>query len=239
MKNAKTAKALLGEFSDPLSAQGAARFFKTRKGEYGHGDIFIGVTVPDTRKVAQQMHDLALSEIEKLLKSKIHEERLLALIILVGQFKKGNAIERKTIFDFYLAHTSAINNWDLVDVSATVIVGEYLLEHREEKHLLLTLASSSDLWERRIAVIATFAYIKVGSSREIYQVAEKLLCDEQDLIHKAVGWMLREVGKRISRDEEKKFLDKNAPLMPRTTLRYALEHFTLRERMSYMKKHTP
>lgn len=239
MENAKHAKALLAELGSPTRALGAARFFKTGKGEYGHGDIFIGVTVPDTRKVARRMSTLSLSEIAKLQRSKVHEERLLALLILVGQFERGALTTRQAIFDFYIAHMRWINNWDLVDTSAATIVGGYLLANPEQKDILRTLAHSSDLWERRIAIIATFAFIKDGSSSEFFNVAEIVLYDEQDLIHKATGWMLREVGKRISRTEERKFLDTHAAHMPRTALRYALEHFSEKKRSYYMKKHTP
>lgn len=216
----------------------STRFFKTGVGEYGYGDRFIGVTVPDTRKVARLFQDAPLSVLKTLLESAIHEERLLALLILIAQYERGVAAEQKRIYRFYLENITRVNNWDLVDTSAAKIVGSHLLTHPVEKKLLMKLARSLNIWERRIAVIATFAFIQAGSSGELFMLAEKLLADPHDLMHKAIGWMLREVGKRIGREEEKRFLDEYADRMPRTALRYALEHFSEKERKYYMQKNT-
>jgi 3-methyladenine DNA glycosylase AlkD len=224
---------------DPEKAVFLQRFFKTGKGEYGYGDIFLGLTVPQSRAIARKYKDLPLGEVEALLKSKYHEERLIALFLLVHNFKSGDEDVRKEIFDFYLSHTAYINNWDLVDSSAGYIVGEYLsisprVSPGRNINILKQLASSKSLWERRIAIIATFAYIYKGRYEETFAVAELLLDDKEDLIHKAVGWMLREVGKRVSREEEEKFLLKHYKVMPRTMLRYAIEHFPEEERKRYL-----
>lgn len=209
-------------------AQGSARFFKTGKGQYGEGDKFIGVTVPDARSVAKAYKDLSLPEVETLLSSKVHEERFVALEILVIQFEKTvkekNTKTQKTIVDFYLAHTDRINNWDLVDTSASYILGAYLYD--KDKKILTKLAKSTLLWERRIAIIATHYFIRQGRFDETLALALLLRTDEHDLMHKAVGWMLREAGKK---DEKAlcNFLDQYAPTLPRTTLRYAIERLTI------------
>ncbi len=211
-------------------------FFKTGVGQYGEGDTFIGVTVPATRFVARVYRALPLSDIRILIASPIHEERLLALLILVDQFTRGDDARKTNIYRFYCTHTKHVNNWDLVDLSAPNIIGEYLLRHPKEKSILLRFARSKNIWERRIAIIATFAFIKAGSADETLHIAEMLLANPHDLIHKAVGWMLREVGKKVSREKEREFLDQFAHRMPRTMLRYALEHFPERERREYMEK---
>ncbi|MDP3955079.1 MAG: DNA alkylation repair protein [bacterium] len=207
------------------------RFFKTGKGEYGEGDIFLGLTVPLERQIAKNYSHLPLSDLQKLLKSKIHEHRLVTLLILVGQYKKANEKTKKEIFDFYLDNTKNISNWDLVDLSAPNIVGDFLLD--KDREILSKLAKSSCLWERRIAVLATYAFIKASGFSDTLKIAEILLKDKHDLIHKAVGWMLREVGKR---DEGilDKFLKENLPKIPRTTLRYAIERFPETKRKSYL-----
>lgn len=206
-------------------------FFKTGKGEYGEGDKFIGVTVPAQRIIAKKYSALSLDEIDALLKSPIHEERLTALIILVGKYKKGDSHTQKKIYDFYCAHTGNINNWDLVDSSAQYIVGEYLVER--ERNILYKFTRSKNLWERRIAIIATWAFIRRGDFSDTFAIATVLLTDKHDLIHKAVGWMLREVGKRDSVQLEG-FLMKNIHVMPRTTLRYAIERFPVQKRKQYL-----
>lgn len=209
-----------------------ASFFKTGKGEYGEGDKFLGVTVPMQRMVAKKYHALPLSEIARLLESKVHEERLTALIILVSQYKDGDVPLRKKIYDFYRAHTKYVNNWDLVDSSAQYIIGEHIVEG--ERKILSTFARSTNIWERRIAIIATFAFIRKGDFYDTFMLAELLLSDTHDLIHKAVGWMLREVGKRDP-DQLRRFLSEHISSMPRTTLRYAIERFSPAERMGYLR----
>ena len=220
----------LHELSSPERAEISMRFFKTGPGEYGEGDLFIGVRVPDARKVAKRALDLPLCDVEHFLSSEIHEERLLALLILVTQFEK-ELHPRKQIYDFYLANTSQINNWDLVDLSAPQIVGGYL-DTRSRKPLY-RLAKSKSLWERRISIVATHHFIRQGDFDDTLKIAELLLQDQQDLIHKAVGWMLREVGKReIS--PLKDFLAEYCQVMPRTMLRYAIERFSAKERQRYL-----
>lgn len=226
------------------------RFFKTGPGEYGEGDKFLGITVPKQRQAAKKHKDLSLAEIEKLLHSNIHEYRFTALVILIGQFKKADEKLRRQIYDFYLKNTKWINNWDLVDASAYHIVGEYLIGLDNEfnndatpplaplrggKSVLYKLAKSDLLWERRIAVIAAFAFIRHNDFKDIIKLSELLLDDQHDLMHKAVGWMLREMGKRDI-DELYKFLDKHALKMPRTMLRYAIEKLSEDKRQYYLKK---
>src|SRR5579859_3591934 len=181
-------------------------FFKTKKGEYAEGDVFIGLTVPQSRVIAKKFSDLSLEAIERLLESPIHEERLIALLILIDQFNK--AIEEKQkIYNFYLHHKQYINNWDLVDMSAPSIVGAFLV-NKKNKSVLTKLALSQNIWERRIAIIATFAFLYKGEYEVTLFIAEVLLHDKHDLIQKAVGWMLREVGKRCSETAEELFLNK-------------------------------
>ncbi len=222
----------LKKLANPKKAIGVARFFKTGKGEYGEGDVFLGITVPEIRLIAKKCAALTLKEIQKLLQSKIHEERLLALIILVNQFKKADEDKQKQIFDLYLSNTKYINNWDLVDISAEYIVGGYLINR--SKNSLKKLAQSKSIWERRIAIIATFQFIKQKQHEQTFIIAEILLKDEHDLIHKAVGWMLREIGKRISEAIEETFLQQHYQQMPRTMLRYAIERFEEEKRKKYL-----
>jgi 3-methyladenine DNA glycosylase AlkD len=225
----------LSKIADKKKVKLLAGYFKTKKGEYGEGDVFLGVTVPEQRKIAKQFSDLAIAEIQKLLKSKIHEHRLTALIILVSQFRKADEKIRKKIFDFYLKNIKYINNWDLVDLSSHEIVGAYLLN--KPRDVLHRLAESKNIWSRRIAVVSTYHFIYRKDFADTLAIAEKLLGDDHDLLHKAVGWMLREVGKR---DQKvlRRFLDKHATKMPRTTLRYAIEKFPESDRKKYLVKHT-
>ncbi len=208
-----------------------SRFFKTGKGEYGEGDQFIGVVVPDARLVSQKFISLSLNEIEQVLSSNIHEERLVGLLILVEKYKQAQ--NKKEIVDFYLAHTSAVNNWDLVDLTADKILGTYLLD--KNRSVLYRLAKSKNLWERRIAIIATFEFIRHHQFEDTFAITELLMNDHHDLIHKALGWMLREAGKRDQLEEEK-FLKKHYQKMPRTTLRYAIERFDDEKRRFYLNK---
>lgn len=219
--------------ADPQKGKFLQRFFKTGKGEYAEHDVFIGITVPTSRLIAKKYKSLPLVLVKKLLTSRIHEERLIALLILIEQFKKGDEQLRKKIYDIYLANTQYINNWDLIDLSADRIVGEFLF-HEKEIAALRELAGSESMWERRIAIMATFAFIKKGESAPTFQLAELLLHDKHDLIHKAVGWLLREVGKRVSEEEEVKFLAKHYKIMPRTMLRYAIERFPQETRKKYL-----
>jgi 3-methyladenine DNA glycosylase AlkD len=223
----------LRALSDPEKANFLPRFFKTGPGEYGEGDIFLGVVVPNVRKVAKTHKKASKKDITKLLSSAYHEDRLAALLIMIEQYRCGDEQTKKNIFDLYLASTSRINNWDLVDLSAQHIVGDYLLERR--RSVLTKLARSIDLWERRIAILSTYCFIRRGESEETLRIAELLLRDSHDLIHKAVGWMLREVGNRCSLAEECKFLDKHASTMPRTMLRYAIERFPPALKSRYMR----
>lgn len=221
----------LKALSSPEAARGAARFFKTGPGEYGEGDRFIGVNVPTLRTVSRAYRHLPLAEIASLLQSPIHEERHVALMILVLQATKADAAQRKIAFEFYLRHTPHINNWDLVDCSAPEIVGGYLFDR--SRRPLLPLAKSKSLWERRIAVVATQYFIRRDDFGDTLTMSRMLLKDREDLIHKAAGWMLREVGKKNQRVLEG-FLDQHAATMPRTMLRYAIERFTPDRRRMYL-----
>ena len=236
----------LRSLADPVKARLLAGFFKTGKGEYGEGDIFLGITVPVQRRVAKkfcalylskvdQFEPMVLMEVGKLLASPIHECRLTALEILVMQYERAKRDEnislQRDIVAFYLKHTKHINNWDLVDASAPYILGDWLLDH--DRPILYELVYSKNIWERRIAIISTFAFIRVGQLEDSLRLARILLKDEHDLIHKAVGWMLREVGKR---DEKVlvRFLNAHATKMPRTMLRYAIERFPEDKRLMYL-----
>jgi len=212
------------------------RFFKTGEGQYGAGDVFIGVRVPQTRQVCIKFKDVSLREIQKLLKSPIHECRLAAVILLTEKFKRADEAERGKLYTLYLAALDEgyINNWDIVDTSAEFIVGEYLLT--KPKDALFDLADSDDVWHRRVAMLSSFQFIKKGDPTVTLQLAEKLLHDPHDLIQKAVGWMLREIGKRIDRRLLLNFLDDHAKTMPRTMLRYAIEHLPPDQKTEYMRK---
>lgn len=211
-----------------------ARFFKTGKGEYGEGDRFHGVVVPDIRKVARAHRRASRGDLVRLLDSRYHEERLAALLIMIEQYRSGDVAGKQAIYDLYLASTDRINNWDLVDLSAPQIVGAHLTG--TDNPVLTSLARSKSLWERRIAMLSTFHYIRKGECREALRIAELLVGDPHDLIHKAVGWMLREIGKRCSIEDERGFLDRHAVSMPRTMLRYAIEKFPEPLRREYMEK---
>lgn len=222
----------LHALGDPLQAQVLRRYFKTGPGEYGEGDVFVGLRVPQVRKLAKEYCSLSCSETVRLLQSSVHEARLLALLIFIRNYAGGDAAVRERIFAEYLLNTRHINNWDLVDVSAEHIVGAHLKNGgRERLHLL---ARSDILWERRIAVMATFHYIKGREFDETLQIAEMLLQDPEDLIHKAAGWMLREVGKRDFPTEQA-FLGRHYRKMPRTMLRYAIEKFPEGLRRQYLR----
>lgn len=239
---AEAVQAALAERASAERAAGSARFFKTGPGQYGEGDRFIGVTVPDTRVVVARFADLPPAEVAKLLASPVHEHRLAALLVMVRQFQAAGRSRtrddaaRAALHAAYLeaVHGGRVNNWDLVDSSAEWLVGEFLREAgRGDDPLLDELAASASLWERRVAVLATFAFIKAGDGGPILRLAPTLLDDREDLMHKAVGWMLRELGKRVDRGALAGFLDEYAPRMPRTMLSYATEHLTPDERAAY------
>ena len=229
--NLSTIHKELKKYASKEKAEILQRFFKTGPGEYGEGDIFLGVKVPETRAVAKKFKDLTLNDTISLLKSKIHEERLLALLILVQKYSSGDSGTRKNVYTAYLKNTKYINNWDLVDLSAYKIVGEYLAD--KSKKPLYVLVRSQNMWERRIAIISTYNFIKSDDFEDTIKISQLLLNDTHDLIHKAVGWMLREVGKRdISVCEG--FLKGCYRSMPRTMLRYAIERFPEGKRLKYL-----
>jgi 3-methyladenine DNA glycosylase AlkD len=219
----------LAAAENPARAVHSAGFFKCGPGQYGEGDVFLGIPVPIQRKIALKYVDLPLKEIERVLQSKIHEHRCVALEILVAQYEAGDDAQRKLIYDFYLLNTDRVNNWDLVDGSAPYIVGAHLQDHPRKRSLLRKLAQSKLLWERRIAIVATFAFMRNGETAATFEIAEMLLSDKHDLIQKAVGWALREAGKQ-ARPELLQFLRRHYASLPRTTLRYAIERFTPAER---------
>jgi len=223
----------LAQLGDPERAKNLSWFFKTGKNQYGEGDIFLGIPVPEQRKVAKKYFDLSLDDLQKLLSNKIHEYRFTALVILISKYRKAGESGKKEIFDFYLKNTENINNWDLVDLSAPRIVGDYL-RNRERSHLY-KLAKSNSLWERRISILSTFTFIDKNDFEDALNISELLLNDEHDLINKAVGWALREIGKRDQHVEER-FLTKHHFHMPRTTLRYAIEKFNEKKRKKYLTK---
>ena len=226
----------LTQLGNPEKAKNLARFFKTEKGEYGEGDIFLGIPVPEQRKVAKRHIDLSLKDLQELLRSKIHEHRLTGVLILVFKYEKSDSSDKNKIFRFYLNNTENINNWDLVDLSAPKIIGEHL--KNKNTAILFELAKSENLWERRIAILSTFVFIRNNDFEDTLRISELLLHDEHDLIHKAVGWMLREIGKRDQEIEEK-FLRKNYMEMPRTMLRYSIEKFGESKRKFYLAKRSP
>jgi 3-methyladenine DNA glycosylase AlkD len=218
---------------DAEQAKVLSRFFKTGKGQYGEGDIFWGIKVPATREIVKKFKEAHLKDVQILLDSKVHEHRLAGLLILVEKFKKGE--NKKEIYNFYLKNTKNINNWDLVDLTAPNIVGSFLLENKKERKILYSLVKSKNLWERRIAILSTFTLLRNKEYEDVLKISEILLKDEHDLIHKAVGWMLRELGKR-DKDVEIEFLEKYYKTMPRTMLRYAIEKFDIKEKEYFMKK---
>ena len=207
------------------------RFFKTGKGEYGEGDVFMGITVPEQRKIAGMNRDLSLKGISQLLKCKEHECRLTAFIILIGEYIRADKIGKEKIFSFYIKNLEYVNNWDLVDCSAPYIIGKHLLS--SDKGMLYNLAISKNIWERRIAIISTLAFIREGNYKDTFAIADMLMKDNHDLIHKACGWMLREVYKKDNK-VAKEFITKRKDNMPRTMLRYAIERFPEKERKSIL-----
>ncbi|MFC0506388.1 DNA alkylation repair protein [Micromonospora costi] len=222
----------LASLADPRRAEATSRFLQMVPGGYGEGDRAIGVAVPDQRRVAARYwRDLSLTETVTLLTGDVHEERLTALFILVRKFARGDEEERGRIFDVVLAHTGHIDNWDLVDSSAPYIVGPWLVDR--DRSVLDRLAGSALVWDRRIAVLATFAFIRIGDFHWTFRLAERLLHDPHDLVHKAVGWMLREVGNR-DRAAEEEFLARHYRVMPRVMLRYAIEKFEPQRRRAYL-----
>ncbi|OQY04272.1 MAG: DNA alkylation repair protein [Desulfobacteraceae bacterium 4572_123] len=221
----------LKNLADPAIAEHSQRFFKTGKGEYGEGDKFLGIRVPVLRKQVKKYKDMPLDEIQSLLKSSLHEERLCALFLLIHKFTLGDAAEKAIIYQLYLGNTGYINNWDLVDSSAHLIVGVYLED--KNKQPIYDLVRSDNLWERRIAIISTLHFIRKHQFDEALDLSKQLLTDKEDLIHKAVGWMLREIGKRDLHVEEC-FLKAHYRQMPRTMLRYAIEKFPEQKRKKYL-----
>lgn len=219
----------------PERAEHSKYFFKTGPGQYGEGDVFWGLSVPEMRSLARECKDLDLVGVTELLASEVHELRLIGLTILVEKYQKAeNDAERKIIYDFYIKHRAAANNWDLVDLSVYKVMGDYLVRNPKERTILYKFIKSKNMWERRLAMVSTIAFIRQGESEDVLKLAEALLDDKEDLMHKASGWMLREFGKR---DEKKltEFLDKNISKMPRTMLRYAIEKFPETKRQKYLK----
>lgn len=230
--NSKSITRVLRSLSDPEIAEHSLRFFKTGPGEYGEGDRFLGIRVPVLRKQVGRFKEASLEAAEALLHSPWHEERLFALLLMVAKYQKGDEGEKAAVYRCYMENTAYINNWDLIDSSAPYIVGPYLEER--DKSVLYAFARSESLWERRIAIMATFYYIKHSRFETTLDIAEILLHDEEDLIHKAVGWMLREIGKR-DMETEKAFLKPRYKTMPRTMLRYAIEKFPEEDRQLYLR----
>lgn len=222
----------LRDLGDPERATHSQRYFKTGPGEYGESDVFRGIRVPVLRALVKEQDELSLDEIERLLHTHFHEDRLLALLILVRRYKRGDAVTKQAVYDLYLNNTAYINNWDLVDSSAPHVVGAHLMERPRD--LLYEFAESEDLWERRIAILATQAFIRKDDFEDTLKLSALLLEDDEDLIHKAVGWMLREVGKRHLEAEEA-FLRVHYQQMPRTMLRYAIEKFPEPKRQAYLQ----
>jgi 3-methyladenine DNA glycosylase AlkD len=224
-------KTRLQAIANQETAQTLQWFFKTEPGQYGEGDVFIGIKIPPLRKLAAEFQDAPLKTVEALVRSRIHEERALALMILVRQFSRGDDRVRQRIYRFYLAHKQHINNWDLVDGSAPYIVGVFLSDRSREP--LYALAKSASLWDRRIAMLSTFHFIRQNDFGDALKIAKLLLNDDHDLIHKGVGWMLREIGNR-DREVEERFLKSHYHKMPRTMLRYAIERFPEARRRQYL-----
>ncbi len=225
----------LKKCAKPDKAAFLSSFFQCLPGGYGEGDQFLGVIVPDQRQTAKAFRTMPLRELSLALRSPWHESRLTALFVLVHQFEKSKASQRATLYEFYLDHLDCVNNWDLVDSSARHIVGEYLLEHADQRRVLFELASSDQLWRQRVAVVATHALINKFEFLEIKKLAKLFLKHPHDLIHKAVGWMLREMG-QVDEVQLVHFLEQNAKKMPRTMLRYAIEKLSKEERMKFMER---
>ena len=209
-------------------------FFKTGKGEYGYGDMFWGITVPDIRSIARRYYtEISFNEIKELVNSKIHEIRLTGYLILTYKYEKGNTQEKERVTTFYLDNLTGANNWDIVDLSCSKILGMYLIDNPSKRYILYKLVNSNNLWEQRISIVSTLAFIKINDFTDTLNISKILLKNKHDLIHKAVGWMLREVGKRDIK-VLKKFLDDNIKEIPRTTLRYAIEKMEEKERKYYL-----
>jgi 3-methyladenine DNA glycosylase AlkD len=221
--------------ASPEKARFLQGFFKTGKGQYAEGDVMLGIVVPLTRDIVKKSPKLSFNDIQILIDSEYHEARLAGFLFLVKQFKKAQPEEQKEIYDFYLKNARKANNWDLVDVTCRDVIGLYLLENEEGRGVLYQLAESDNLWEQRIAIVSTWTFIKHKQFDDTLSIAEKLLNHQHDLMHKAVGWMLREVGKK-DREPLVDFLEKHHKNMPRTALRYAIEHFSPEERAYFMKK---
>ena len=231
MSNLKTS---LLQLANTERAIGAARFFKTGKGQYGEGDIFIGVSNPQIQAVVKEFYkNMEMPEIQELINDKIHELRFAGLLVLVNQYSKATKNQQQIIVDFYLKNLSKINNWDLVDCSAYKILGKFLLN--KDRQILYNLAKTGHLWSERVAVVSTFEFIRNGQFTDIFRLSERFLSHPHDLMHKACGWMLREVGKRDELALEE-FLDEHLPKMPRTMLRYAIERMEEKKRLGYLKK---
>ncbi|MCC7196816.1 DNA alkylation repair protein [Candidatus Peregrinibacteria bacterium] len=231
---AKDVEKALMKIADKNKGEFLARFFKTGKGQYSEGDVFLGITVPAQRKVVAEFRALPLDEVGVLLASKYHEFRLTALLILVWQYEKCEDVQlKKRIVDFYLKNRKFVNNWDLVDSSARQVLGDWLLD--KDRAILYKFAVSKDLWERRISIIATHRFIMEKDFADTLKICEILMGDRHDLIHKATGWMLREIGKRDPKPL-RGFLDKHSKKMPRTMLRYAIEHLTPTLKKKYMSR---
>lgn len=224
----------LKEYINPEKKIFFPRFFKTGKGEYGEGDLFWGITVPNMREVAKRYYkDISLDDVRELTKDPIHEVRMVGYLILTYKFEKGNDEEKGKIYSFYLSNLEGVNNWDIVDLSCYKIVGEYLVKYPEKRDILYELAKSNDLWRQRISIVSTMAFIRRNDFKDTLKISELLLDHKHDLIHKAVGWMLREVGKRDI-DILREFLNKNVKHMSRTTLRYSIERMDEEERKKYL-----
>lgn len=230
--NAQVITNKLTALRNPAKAKTLSSFFQTKKGEYAEGDVFLGVTVPQSRKVVNSYTHLPLPEVEKLLQSKYHECRFAALVILVNKFERGNETTKEGVYNFYLNHTHRINNWDLVDVSCYKIVGPWLLD--KDRKVLYNLAKSSWLWDQRIAIVSTMAFIRNKEFEDTLRLSEQYLTHSHHLIHKASGWMLREVGKR-DKPTLTTFLNKYAAQMPRVMLRYSIEKLSKEERKTYLR----
>lgn len=225
-------KRILEEMSNPETADFLQKYFKTGPGEYGEGDRFRGIKVPVIRKIARKAKELSVDELSSLLDSPWHEDRLLALLVWVDQFNNADKQAQENIYDIYMEKSERINNWDLVDLSAPTIMGGYLWGN--DRSILYEMAQSPNLWSRRMAIMSTFYFIRNDDYKDALALAELLLNDSEDLIHKAVGWMLREIGKR-NLEVEESFLKKHYKNMPRTMLRYAIERFPEERRQAYLK----
>ncbi|MFA5947636.1 MAG: DNA alkylation repair protein [Candidatus Gracilibacteria bacterium] len=235
MENSQNVIKALNNFANKEKTKILMRFFKTGEGQYGYGDKFLGIIVPIQREVAKKFKEISLSELEKLLKSTYHEHRLTALLILTYKFPKSSETEKEKIISLYLKNTKYINNWDLVDLSAPKILGEYLLKNPQKIKIIYALSHSKNLWEKRISILSTYTFIKAGQFSHTLKICKTLLLDDHDLIRKAVGWMLREIGK-IDQPVEEIFLKTHCKSMPRTALRYAIERFSDKDKKIYMNK---